>query len=73
MYLIGMYYKFVVYHLCIHQYKNYKIHFLHSLRRRLKAQHDVITSQSTRLACLQANVEEVSPVQDHSTGQSECT
>ena len=46
------------------------MHFHHSLRRRLKAQHDVITSQSTRLAYYQANMEKDAPVQDHSTGQS---
>ena len=45
----------------------------YSLRRRLKAQHEVITSQSARLAYLQANVEKSSSVQDHSTGQSEQT
>lgn len=53
-------------------YKLYTLYdFDYSLRRRLKAQHDVITSQSTRLAYYQANVEKDVPVQDHSTGQSE--
>ena len=43
----------------------------YSLRRRLKAQNEVITSQSARLAYLQTNREKDSPKQDHSTGQSE--
>ena len=43
----------------------------YSLRRRLKAQNEVIISQSTRLAYLQTNMEKVSPKQDHSTGQGE--
>jgi len=46
--------------------------FMHSLRRRLKAQHEVIGTQSARLAQIQANMEQPAPMQDNVTSQSLC-
>jgi len=43
---------------------------MHSLRRRLKAQHEVIGTQSARLAQMQVSMEQPGLIQDYTTCQS---
>ena len=44
--------------------------YMHSLRRRLKAQHEVIGTQSARLAQMQVSMEQPGLIQDYTTCRS---